>query len=313
VNNLESCISTDALRISKTYLQPIDPNLIIGATGWFGRTATALAQLIGTQVLLVASTTREFHIGRNSFVAYEWNERQIRDFHPTIVIDAAYITRDYVADFVVESYVQKNRELTNRLLSITDIQSIRKVITFSSGAAEVHRSNFHQNAMSDDPYGFLKLEAEKIIQSELSSGTIDYAIVRAWSVSGALVTKINGFAFSDLVSQASNGAITVTAANRVYRRYCLVEESIAVGLSHNTQSDGILDTGGPLIEIRELAEMIKATLPFNISLAESPVTREVDDKYFSNSENWDLACNKSGLEPSSISEQIVQLFNWLTE
>jgi nucleoside-diphosphate-sugar epimerase len=311
VKNLATSISAEALRVAKNQLLATDRILIIGATGWFGRTATALAHLLGTQCLLIASTTREFSIGNSSFFANVWDEKQIRDFHPTIVIDAAYVTRDYVSNFDVETYAQMNRELTNRLLSITDIESIRKVITFSSGAAKVHQATYHKNSLIDDPYGYLKLESEKRIQSELGININDYAIVRAWSVSGALVTKVNGFAFSDLVSQARQGAIAVTATSRVYRRYCLVEESIAIALSHNTQSDGILDTGGELVEIRDLAKMIKETLPMNIELAESPVTTKIEDKYFSDSVNWDAACNKSGLISTSISEQIVHLFNWL--
>ena len=311
MKKLESSISADALRVAKTQTLPTDRILILGATGWFGRTATALAKLMGNQCLLVASTTREFSIGDESFSANAWNEQQIRDFQPTVVIDAAYKTRDYVTSLELDTYVAANRELTDRLLSITDIKSIRKVITFSSGAAIIHQAMSYQNPLIEDPYGFLKLESEQRIQLELANSPIDYAIVRAWSVSGALVTKVNGFAFSDFVSQARSGVIKVNASKRVYRRYCLVEESIAVALSHNSRSDGILDTGGPLLEIRELAETMKNILPLRIEIMASPLTTNDEDKYFSDSVNWNLACDKSGLISTSISEQIVQLFNWL--
>ena len=65
------------------------------------------------------------------------------------------------------------------------------------------------------------------------------------------------------------------------------------------------------MEIRELAETMKNILPLRIEIMASPLTTNDEDKYFSDSVNWNLACDKSGLISTSISEQIVQLFNWL--
>lgn len=313
MKNLQSAISADAVRVASNYLLPSDRVLVIGATGWFGQTATAMAQILNLPSLLIASTSRDFKIGEKIFSAYQWNEKQIREFNPTIVIDAAYITRDFVSTLDLNAYVETNRELTNRLLSISDIESIRKMITFSSGAAIVHDSTSFINPLEEDPYGYLKLETEKIIQKEFSKSQIDYSIVRAWSVSGALVTKISGFAFSDLVKQASLGKMKVTASKRVFRRYCLVEESLAVALTHSSRVDGVLDTGGQLVELHQLAEIIKITISNDIAIEKAPLLQDADDAYYSDGANWENACKKSGLVTASIPEQIKHVFNWIKD
>lgn len=313
MKNLHSSVSAEAIRVASNYLLPSDRVLVIGATGWFGQTATALAQILKVPSRLIASTSRDFKIGEQIFSAYQWDEKQIREFSPTIVIDAAYITRDFVSTLNLNAYVETNRELTNRLLSISDIESVRKIITFSSGAAVVHDSTSFINPLKEDPYGFLKLETEKIIQKEFAQSQIDYSIVRAWSVSGALVTKVGGFAFSDLIKQASFGSMKVTASKRVFRRYCLVEEAIAVALTHSSRDDGILDTGGPLVELHQLAEIIKITISNDIVIEESPLLQEADDTYYSDGESWENVCEKSGLVTATLPEQIKHVFNWIKD
>jgi nucleoside-diphosphate-sugar epimerase len=313
VKKLESSISVDASRVASNYFLPSDRVLVLGATGWFGQTATAMTHLQEIPSLLIASNARDFKIGDRSFFANEWNETQIRDFNPTIIIDSAYITRDYVSKFDLNTYVAINRELTSRILSIKNIESIRKVITFSSGASVVHQATQFSNPLQEDPYGYLKFESEKRLQDELAQTDIDFAIVRAWSVSGALVTKVNGFAFSDLVNQARFGNLKVTASRKVFRRYCLVEEAIALSFFHNSRLDGILDTGGPLVEIRDLANIVRDVVSKKIVVEQSPVIQKDDDVYFSNGINWENACKDIGLTPSSISEQVNHVFNWLKD
>jgi nucleoside-diphosphate-sugar epimerase len=313
VKALGSAIEQNALALASETLESSDRVLVMGATGWFGQTAVALVDLLGLQHKLIASRSRDFLIGSRTFRAEVWNDVSIRQFNPTVVIDAAYLTREFANSFIGSDYINQNKMLTNRLISLTDLPAVRKVVTFSSGDAAKHLTKETASTIDKDPHGFLKFEAENAVSEAYSKVGIDYSIIRAWSVSGALVTKINGFAFSDFINQAINGKVEVHADRRVYRRFCLIEEAIALGLNHNSSSDGVLDTGGNLIEIHDLAaQIVKIVNPMAL-VTEAEYDANSEDCYLSNNLSWETSCQKSGLVPLPIADQITHVFNWMKE
>jgi nucleoside-diphosphate-sugar epimerase len=313
VKPLSNAIAQNALGLASKAIESSDRVLVTGATGWFGQTAVALVELLGIQKKLIASRSRDFMIGSREFHAEVWNDVSIRQFKPTVVIDAAYITREFANSFSGNDYVTQNRLLTNRLISLVEIPTLRKVVTFSSGDAAKHLTKETAVGIDKDPYGFLKFEAENAVAEVFSKQGIDYSIIRAWSLSGALVTKIHGFAFSDLIAQALNGRVEVHANRRVYRRYCLIEEAIAIGLNHNSSIDGVLDTGGSLIEIHDLSAQIVGLVNPLASVTEADYEGNTNDCYFSNNSSWERSCKKSGLLPLSITDQITHVFNWMKD
>ncbi len=310
---LGNAIEQNALALASEALESSDRVLVMGATGWFGQTAVALVDLLGLQRKLIASRSRDFWIGRRTFHVEVWDDAEIRRFNPTVVIDSAYLTREFVNSFIGNDYVNQNRMLTNRLISLADIPALRKVVTFSSGDAAKHLAIETASTIDKDPHGYLKFEAENAVSEAYSKAGIDHSIIRAWSVSGALVTKINGFAFSDFISQAIKGRVEVHANSKVYRRFCLIEEALALGLNHNSSIDGVLDTGGSLIEIHDLAAQIVGLVNPMASVIEAAQEGHTDDCYFSDNSSWESSCQKSGLSPLSITEQISHVFNWIKD
>ncbi len=310
---LSNAIGQNAIGLASKFLESSDRVLVTGATGWFGQTAVALVDLLGIQKKLIASRSRDFMIGSREFHAEVWNDVSIRRFNPTVVIDAAYLTREFANSFSGNEYVTQNRLLTNRLISLVEMPALRKVVTFSSGDAAKHLTKETAVDIDKDPYGYLKFEAENTIAEAYSKAGIDYSIIRAWSVSGALVTKINGFAFSDFIDQAINGRVEVHADRRVYRRFCLIEEAIALGLNHNSSIDGVLDSGGNLIEIHDLAAQIVQIVNPMAFVTEADYEGSAEDCYFSNNLSWETSRQKSGLVTLSIPEQITHVFNWMKD
>jgi nucleoside-diphosphate-sugar epimerase len=313
VKVLSNAIAQNALGLASKAFESSDRVLVTGATGWFGQTAVALADLLGLQSKLIASRSRDFKIGSREFHAEAWNDDSIRRFNPTVVIDAAYLTREFANSFSGNEYVTQNRLLTNRLISLVEMPALRKVVTFSSGDAAKHLTEETAVDIDKDPYGFLKFEAENAVAEAFSKEGIDYSIIRAWSLSGALVTKIHGFAFSEFIAQAINGRVEVHADSRVYRRFCLIEEAISLGLHHNSSIDGVLDTGGNLIEIHDLAAHIVQVVNPMAFVTEADYEGNAEDCYFSNNLSWENSCQKSGLVTLSIPEQITHVFNWMKD
>jgi nucleoside-diphosphate-sugar epimerase len=160
--------------------------------------------------MLVASTAREFRVGMVPVRSVEWDLDRVRGFAPTVVIDCAFLTRDLVGTMPLEDYLARNRQLTERMLQAAALESTRRVVTVSSGAAV-----FPVDALSQpidvNPYGHLKREAEEALGSLATDRGVSAVVARAWSVSGSLVQKPRSYALSDMILQAAAGGISVTA------------------------------------------------------------------------------------------------------
>src|SRR5258708_2543782 len=63
------------------------------------------------------------------------------------------------ADMALDEYIAANRELTDRLVYATRMPGVRLALTVSGGAAVYPRDARH-GPIEDNPYGYLKREAE---------------------------------------------------------------------------------------------------------------------------------------------------------
>lgn len=289
-----------------------DRVLITGATGWLGRTAVQMFAEFGVQILCVASRAREFKIGNNIYMASAWDLNQITDFSPTYVIDAAYVTREFAAESNLEDYIDTNRLLIDRISELAEFKSIRRLLTFSSGAAKQFANRDDSKELEDDPYGYLKSEAENTISELFSNSGVEFSIPRVWSIAGCHVSKISGFAFSDLICQAQKGEMRINSLGQVYRRYCLAEEVILVSMFSDFAKNRVFDTGGELIEIRELAGIIKDQSK-GLSRVIAAEADGEPNNYYSDNSDWQKACLSLGYEPASIREQIIHVQDWFRE
>lgn len=299
-----------AVKLWESCFSPEDKILISGATGWFGRTALALSENL--PLLLVGSRENNISIGKNekTFRVVKPDVDQIRKFEPTVYIDAAFLTRGHSETMPLESYMKQNQLMMKRSLSIANLPSIKRFLSFSSGASVA----FGKNPDSDpalNPYGYLKYEWEKAVQ-KFGQERRDLAsvIIRPWSVSGIFVRNPNGYAFSDFIHQVNSGKIDITAKNFVYRRYTSVEDLLAVSIATSRGFPNevkVVDSGGDLVEIGELARTVsqllnpKATL--NRALADEPFK----DIYASDNSIWKLYCEKYSFVPQSLNQQILSV------
>jgi len=283
--------------------------VVTGSSGWFGR--TLVDQLITAHIPFICLGSHErleIFSGRKIRVR-SFNRAVIREFSPTLVADFAFLTREKVASMTPQEYLSINKKLTSEAIELLALESVKGIVTVSSGAS-VHEFGNSQQYSSSQLYGQLKRDAEIKFAAAATSLNKSWVNLRAWSVSGQFVTNLQGYAFSKFIFEAVNlRRIEINSSNLVFRRYVDVGDLIRVGLELvlEAESRWTLDSGGELVELEQLAHRIFGVL----SLAPRIVVRRsssapVDD-YFSRSSDWENTCRKIGFKPKSLERQISNL------
>jgi nucleoside-diphosphate-sugar epimerase len=295
-------VSSAAARLFASVVRPDDRVLVLGAAGWFGRTALDLLDETGAAVLALASRHRTIVVANTRWDIDTWSPQLVAEFDPTIIIDCAFLTREKTAMMPLADYVRINRMLTRQLLLSAASPSARIAVTISSGAA-MHPVDALTSPLEENPYGYLKREAEQALL-DLSGDRLHAMVARAWSVSGAHNQRPSDYAMGDMILQARHGKIRVKATREVWRRYITVDELLAVTLAAGVSGSGVLDSGGPLVEMQELSEAVRAAINPSASITREPLSGGAD-RYFSDDESWESAVHATGLVPLSLHDQIL--------
>ncbi|MFV0495782.1 NAD-dependent epimerase/dehydratase family protein [Mycobacterium sp.] len=280
-----------------------DRILITGATGWLGRTALDLLNPLGLPTLALASRARTIRVVDRSIECRVWDNQEVAAFRPTIVLDCAFLTRDRISDVPLDEYVTANRSLTERLLFATRLPGVRTALTVSSGAA-VYPHDALQGALEDNPYGYLKREAElRLAETAVNYGVIP-VVARAWSISGAYVQKPKNYALGSMILAADAGEIRIMARRPVFRRYALAEELLAVSIAEGSAGPACIDSGGKLVEMAELALRVTQVVCPDASITRDAVDPADPDRYHSDGTDWERRCQRWGLAGESLERQI---------
>ena len=280
-----------------------DRVLVTGASGWLGRTALDLLAPLGLPTLALASQARAIRVGDCEIGCRVWDDRGVAAFAPTVVLDCAFLTRDRVADMPLDEYVAANRILTERLVYATQLPSVRLALTVSSGAA-VYPHDALDGPIEDNPYGYLKREAEhRLAEAAAESGAVP-VVVRAWSISGAHVWKPQNYALGSMIRDAVSGAIRIMARRLVFRRYVLAEELLALGIAEGGVGPATIDSGGELVEMAELAARIAAVVRPDAVISREDVDPRDPDRYHSDGQDWERRCQRWDLASASLDRQI---------
>lgn len=275
--------------------------VVLGATGWFGSTMLALLEHHPAAVLPVASRARAHRVGGRTWPVIGYDVEEIAAFAPTLVLDFAYLTRGYEADLGAREYARRLADLAARLERVARLPTVRGLLTVSSGAATQAPEGATRPV---GPYG----EGKRVIE-DLARTLVDPArsvvVARAFSVSGTLVGHPRAYAFSDFVLQARGGRIDVHATTTVRRRYCGVDDYLAVCVAELMEGrSGTIDSGGALVEIRELAALVADRFPGprpDVAAAE-PVGEPL--AYASDDATWSAACARHAYRPATVAEQV---------
>ena len=281
--------------------------LISGATGWLGRaTINHLLNNVGTppkEIFALGSRERIERFGPHEIQIYT-NQSIPKNLKVKIYFDFAFVTREYVNRLGVTKYAEANREIISRSEALLDEMRPGCVFLASSGA--VYDSI--EKKGSSTIYGALKLEQEERIRIKCKEIDSRLSICRIFNLSGAFITKSETFALANFLTSANESRqITVLAQNEVFRRYCNDEELIALILAMYQDNFAYeFDSGGYLVELRELAKIVKECVGNDVIINTAPINSNLEaSTYFSKSQKYEELVKKYfGNLPKPLREQV---------
>lgn len=304
-------IFSRTLQLLKGHIDSTERIVIYGANGWLGKTATHIFHELKIPILLIGRKKQDTKINERTYLIEEFNLNNIIKFKPTLFIDAAFLTRNYVDIYGLDKFIQINKEITKKSNLICEIDSVSRIIQFSSGAS-LDVNELTKEIQKDKPYEYLKkqIEIENPIKfQELGKA---FSIIRLWSMAGCFVKNPKSYLFSDLISQSFNKKIIVNSDKRVFRRYLLAEEVLAHGIIEAKSENTIMDSGGILVEIEDLVGALKkvASNPVEV-IRRIQSVNTFDDHYYSDNRDWENFIVNNSYSPASLIEQTELVFRYL--
>lgn len=279
--------------------------LVLGGAGWFGRTALAMLGQMANEVLVIGSYERTIDIGSLEIPIRAWDQRFIAAYKPDLVLDFAFLTRDFEQTLGTKKFRAVNDVLSERLRGLAHMASVQRILTVSSGAAVVPKGGSAASPL--DSYGQQKLALEASLSDAAALTGTEVAIARAWSVSGGHVQKYQNYAFSEFIHSAVNhGFVRLRAKSLVTRRYCAVEDFLAVVMANSQGRSWVeVDSGGEVVELGDLASLVAEEVGADsVSVVSNPRDVSLSDSYHSDNASWLRACSSARFEPLTLLEQI---------
>ncbi len=289
--------------------------VLTGATGWLGqeylfRQFQKVGESFLDNFILVAGSTRTIKLfGLFPTKVYSLEDvSSIQDIEG--VIHLAFILRHRVKEFGVDNFLRKNEHITASIVELVKSGNPKWVVNVSSGAIFDRRTGKYETDQFANPYGYGKYQEELALTEVTTICNIPIVIGRLWGASGFKMPPNSAYALSDFVESAlTKTEINIHSDFEVYRRYCdagefldvLVSEAIA-GNSH------VLNSGGPLHEIGEIAEIISA-LVGNVTINRPRLTDKPVDDYFPRESMYEELALKNGLDLASMPMQIQRTVN----
>jgi nucleoside-diphosphate-sugar epimerase len=300
-------IRQEAQDLFLSNLRSDDRVLVTGAAGWFGRTAIAMTGGVGLELLATGSKDQKIEIDGQSQSVHTQTLEIIFAFRPTVIIDSAFVTRERLPVLRHKAYIEANQKIIDESLAIAAMPSVRKYIGFSSGAT-MHLAGHNSFSIEENPYAAQKSIYESKISEITANLQSDISVARVWSVTGTYCTKPQTFAFTNIIAQAKLGLIEIKAKHLVYRRYCALEDVLAVAMLPSPPGGNpIFNTGGELIELGELAKLVVDLVNPNAEIRRQIDPELPSDDYYSDSEDWDGLLQSADLAKDSLSEQVTRV------
>jgi nucleoside-diphosphate-sugar epimerase len=287
--------------------------VVLGANGWFGRTAVDLLESVwGIEVI---RRIRPFARGAHKV---RLRSGELMDVAPivelgalepgahTLLVDCAYPTQEKVAELGVENYqrsVERLRQVVNG-----GLERLRPVAcaSLSSGAAVVGDEAADRTRI----YGALKRTDEEQLAELCPSLGVRLCVARVYAASGPYMTKPETYALGDLISQArSGGPMRVRAEHRVIRSYALVADILEIAVRTALRADPsrpvIFETGGEEVEIGELAQRVALSVTGGeLPVERPPVGDSAADRYVGDASRMMELADELGIEPLDLGAQI---------
>ena len=289
--------------------------LVTGATGWLGRETVArvlegkLKGISASDLQLASSNGRDLDLdslGVYSTVALESLRHSDSATPMKGLVHLAFITKDKTAEYGFSEYVAKNIELISAACEIIEREKPQWVVVVSSGAIIDRATLEIENNVTNNPYGFCKRIEEALISESARKVGANIVIGRLWGGTGLYMPVKRAYAISDFIESAKeSNAIRINSGGDVIRRYCDAGDFMQVLIESATRGDTTtVDSGGSIIEVGELAQLISAQMG-EIAISRSETPTAIDDYYPRGMEFEELA-QSVGVQLHGMDEQVLR-------
>ena len=291
---------------------------VSGASGWLGK---ELISLINQKRLIDFSTNdlRLFSSNGRSIKlinskeyltsSFEVNQFEIEPKNLEGFIHLAFLTRDKLKTLSFNDFIRINLELISKACQIIEREKPKWIVVVSSGAILDRESDEIESDIEKNPYGFCKRIEELLLADAAQRVGANIVIGRLWGASGEQMPPNPEYALSDFIESARlKNEIQIKSGGKVFRRYLDAGEFMEVLAKLAISGESrVLDSGGEVIEIGELSQLVVGHFP-GTSVSRSKSLTDIDDYYPKEQDFNDLA-KELGVELSTIKEQVARTVN----
>jgi nucleoside-diphosphate-sugar epimerase len=299
-----------------TLLKSNELIVISGGTGWIGR--SLVSEIITTQhcpieqIVLISSQSKGIEIANQVIKTITW-ENLALDSPVSLYFDLAFQTQEKILTIGKEKYIKENEKIIENSVNFIKLYKPQSIFLASTGA--VYGKNYTSDPKPLNTYGQLKLKQELRISRISAEENLNLIISRVFNLSGSNINKYQTFAIAQFINSAIDQKfIKVIADHQVFRRYADVNQLIRLILKlMNSRVNCVFDSGGPLIELRDLALRIKNVLDPSIRLEHNVINENIPvDDYYSRFNHYEDLLKKHLNEvPINIEDQITNTFNYI--
>ncbi|CAB5117757.1 unannotated protein [freshwater metagenome] len=289
--------------------------LISGATGWLGTESVArvlegkFEGISEQNLLLCSSDGRNLKLDSSNILPTVKlqslsGDNGIKDLNGFVHL--AFLTKDKSAEYSFSDYVSKNIALISSACEIIERDKPKWVVVVSSGAIMDRNSLEVEHNVVRNPYGFCKRIEEVLLLDSARKIGANIVIGRLWGGTGLHMPIKRAYAISDFIETfKESGSIRITSGGDVLRRYCDVGDFMEVLIKSAIRGDNkTVDSGGPIIELGDLAELlISVTGTGSISRSSEPSA--IDD-YYPRGMEFEALAHSVGVPLHGISEQVLR-------
>lgn len=279
----------------------------MGGSGWATKTAewflTEKSIFRAEDLTFYGSFNRKEKINSTNYMVQEWLPKKLKA-EVSLFMPFGFLTVDKYKNLGKFEYLKKNRELIKKSIEFIGLNKPDRCVVFSSGIAN---SGLQISPRSEayTQYAQLKIEEEIAIREACMKTKTNLVICRLYSASGRHMTDPNRYALGNFIVQALNHSrIKVSSNFPTYRRYVDMAQLIEICFKLTTDHKFIeFESGGKLVEIRELAKMVGQELKCEVESSGEPDETKVD-KYYSDSQIMEKFAEQYSIDMYELQTQI---------
>ena len=287
------------------------PSVVInGATGWLGTATLRAVERIENgenpwEKTLLGSRPR-IHLF-DDFGSLEILDSQANSLSlpkHDYFVNLAFKTRDYISKLGENEYTRINLGVIKNSIELLKIVKPKSVVLISSGVV----TKFQQSAgkFYDDAYTRLKIFEEEEFEKASKEINANLVILRMWAATGADMTEPDKYGIGNLLIQARRSpSIRIQSPTQVFRRYADASQQLEICIRLAVEGvSETLNSGGTLLEIRDLASTIISKFCPGKKLIHTINIESLPDDYFWSGQTFEEYAKCVNVDLHNIDKQL---------